>query len=213
MNDGVTWSERELVPISALEHYCYCPRQCALIHVEQTYEENLYTLRGKAGHERVDEAITRTEGEVRVERALPIWSDRLGLVGRADAVEFHPPGPFPIEYKQGPRLRREHDDVQLCAQALCLEEMFSCPVPEGAVYHITSRQRRTVTFTPELRIRVQEVVAAVRLMLLELTVPPPVNDNRCPNCSLVDSCLPGTVADRKRMRELERHTLAVDTEG
>ena len=123
------------IMISALEHYNYCPRQCALIHVEQTFDENLYTMRGRAVHDRADEVVTELQEGIRIEKALPLWSKRLGLVGKADVVEFHGELPYPVEYKHGPRREREHDDLQLCAQALCLEEMTGKAVPRGAIYH------------------------------------------------------------------------------
>lgn len=146
------WDEAAIVPISALEHYAYCPRQCALIHVEQLFEENVYTLRGAALHERVDEVEQLTESGIVLEYALPLWSVHLGLIGRADVVGFLPDGtPYPIEYKSGKRRVKYHDDVQLCAQAMCLEEMFGCPVPRGAIYYHTSRRRREVMFEPSLR--------------------------------------------------------------
>ena len=117
------FTEEEFVMISALEHWSYCPRQCALIHVEQTFDENLYTLRGRAVHKRVDEPVVEEQAGVRIERALPLWSKALGLIGKADVVEFHGETVYPVEYKHGPHREQEHDDLQLCAQALCLEEM------------------------------------------------------------------------------------------
>jgi CRISPR-associated exonuclease Cas4 len=146
------WDEAEIVPISALEHYAYCPRQCALIHIEQVYEENVYTLRGVALHERVDQAASAWDEGLRLEYALPLWSVRLGLIGRADVVGFLPDGtPYPIEYKSGKRKVKYHDDVQLCAQAMCLEEMLGVAVPRGAIYYHASRRRREVTFDAALR--------------------------------------------------------------
>ena len=112
--------------ISALEHYSYCPRQCALIYIEQTFDENLYTMRGRAVHERVDQVASEIQDGVRVERALPLWSNNLGLVGKADIVEFYGETPYPVEYKHGPRREREHDDLQLCAYA-CL--LYTSPSP------------------------------------------------------------------------------------
>src|SRR3989337_2737475 len=113
------------VPISALNHFAYCPRRCALIHIEHMFEENVYTMRGHALHERTDAPEeSRQENDVRVERALPLWSIRLGLIGKADIVEFHGLTPFPVEYKSGRLRQYENDDLQLCAQALCLEEMI-----------------------------------------------------------------------------------------
>ncbi|MCS6805831.1 MAG: CRISPR-associated protein Cas4 [Acidobacteriota bacterium] len=203
------WADSELVMISALEHYSYCPRQCALIHLEQTFDENLYTIRGQLLHERVDEPASELHGEVRIERALPLWSKRLGLVGKADVVEFHPtPGsgrelkPYPVEYKVGPRRKWGHDDLQLCAQAICLEEMTGQSVPCGAVYHHGSRKRREVVFDEPLRQRVIETVAAVRQMLATETLPPAVNDARCEHCSLKESCLPKVVGEAARLQAI-----------
>ncbi len=178
--------------VSALEHYSYCPRQCALIHVEQVYDENLYTLRGNRAHERAHaEDESALEGGVRILRGLALFSERLGLVGKADVVEFGPSGvPYPVEYKVGPRKENRHDDLQLCAQALCLEEMLGVEVPRGAVFHHSSRQRREVLFDEELRRATEEVVHRVRELLRTSTVPPPVADARCRKCSLYDACLP-----------------------
>src|SRR5438045_1925823 len=112
------WLDDDWVMISGIEHYSYCPRQCALIHVEQVVDENLFTLRGTRAHERADEATWEMDGTTRIERALPIWSERLGITGRTDVVEFRADGSlYPVEYKHGPRKVRKHDDLQLCAQA------------------------------------------------------------------------------------------------
>jgi CRISPR-associated exonuclease Cas4 len=207
------WDEAELVMISALEHYSYCPRQCALIHQEQTFDENLYTLRGRAVHQQVDEPETAVEKGVRVERALPLWSNRLGLVGKADVVEFHGEVPYPVEYKHGPRRVKEHDDLQLCAQALCLEEMTRQSVPKGAIFHHSSRRRREVEFTPALREKVEQSVVEIRAMLASRALPPAVNDARCKNCSLQDSCLPSVVGEKARLKRLEStlFTISADT--
>lgn len=197
--------------ISALEHWSYCPRQCALIHVEQTFDENLYTLRGQAVHKRVDEPESEIVDGVRVERAVPLWSKQLGLIGRADVVEFHGEVPYPVEYKHGPRRETEHDDLQLCAQAICLEEMTGKLVPRGAIYHHSSRRRREVVFTPALRDQVAEVVTQVRAMLVAKTLPPPVNDSRCRHCSLIEACMPSVIGEQQRAAALVR-TLFVISE-
>ena len=202
------WSDDDLIMISALEHYSYCPRQCALIHQEQTYDENLYTLRGRAVHKQVDEPEHTVEAGIRVERALSLWSDRLGLTGRADVVEFHGATPYPVEYKHGPRRQKEHDDLQLCAQALCLEEMTGQDVPEGAIFHHSSRRRRIVHFTPALREKVAQTVAAIRQIATDPTLPPAVNDARCTHCSLQDACLPSVMSAKMRQRGV-RATLFV----
>src|SRR5262249_17768656 len=153
--------DADLVLVSALEHWSYCPRQCALIHLDQVWDENLYTLRGRHAHDKVDVPDTDLRDGVRIERGLPIWSDRLGLVGKADVVEFHDGTPYPVEYKHAPRRRPEHDALQLCAQALCLEEMSGRPVPRGAIYHHSSRRRREVAFTAALRARTEHAVLGV----------------------------------------------------
>lgn len=188
--------------ISALEHWSYCPRQCALIHLEQTFDENLYTLRGNAVHARVDEPTSEEIQGVRVERAVPLWSKHLGLIGKADVVEFHDETPYPVEYKHGPRREHNHDDLQLCAQAMCLEEMTGKSVPRGAIYHHGSRRRREVIFDEALRSHVAESVTAIRAMLSARVLPPPVNDKRCERCSLRESCMPSVVDERGRVKRL-----------
>lgn len=190
--------------ISALNHYSYCPRRCALIHVEQIFEENVYTLRGRSIHDRVDQPIGEFQEGVRIERALPLWSIRLGLIGKADVVEFHGVTPLPVEYKSG-RLREfENDDLQLCAQGLCLEEMTGKEVPLGAIYHHGSRRRREVIFDSTLREQVEKTVVEVRELLRRTVLPPPVNDNRCRHCSLQESCMPAAVGEKNRAAELLR---------
>jgi CRISPR-associated exonuclease Cas4 len=198
-----TWDDSALVMISALEHYSYCPRQCALIHLEQTFDENIYTVQGHMLHDRVDEEASELRGDVRIERAVPLWSRRLGLVGRADVVEFHAELPFPVEYKAGPRRKWGHDDLQLCAQALCLEEMTGQTVRRGAIYHHGSRRRREVVFDDALRQRVVEAVADIRQMLTAGVLPSAVNDDRCKHCSLIDSCLPSVIGEVGRVQALQ----------
>jgi len=127
------------IMISALEHYSYCPRQCALIHVEQVWGENLYTMRGRDVHENVDVESSHEVAGIRYERALPLWSKRLNLVGKADLVEFHGETPYPVEYKSGTHRAGHHEALQLCAQAICLEEMFGVPVEKGALFWHGSR--------------------------------------------------------------------------
>jgi CRISPR-associated exonuclease Cas4 len=188
------WNDDEIVLVSAIEHYSYCPRQCALIHVEKVFDENVFTLRGSMSHERVDHPIDTVEKGVTIERALPIWSEQYGLQGRADIVEFCPDGTvFPVEYKIDSRKSSGHDDLQLCAQAICLEEMLDRPVLCGAVYSGSSRHRREVEFTDDLRDRTLVVVKAIRAMQNEGLLPEPVDDSRCPNCSLVHICMPSIV--------------------
>lgn len=187
------------IPISALQHWAYCPRQCALIHVEQVFEENIFTQRGQALHKRVDDPGFELRDCLRIERALPLFCDRLGLVGKADVVEFLSDGtPYPVEYKHGSRHKRADiaacDDLQLAAQALCLEEMFGQPVPEGALYYASSRRRRIVAVDSNLREKIELTVAVVRQLLQSGEMPPMVNDDHCRACSLRDLCQPEALA-------------------
>jgi len=191
-----------VVPISAVEHYSYCPRQCALIHVEQVFEENEFTVRGKLAHERVDRADDTPLRGVPVLRGLPLRSERLGLRGRADVVEMRPEGPYPVEYKSG-RRHGIHADLQLCAQALCLEEMLGAAVERGALFYYATRTRHEVRFDARLRARTEAAIEGVRAMLRAQEMPAPVNDGRCRNCSLVDACLPQVVAEPARLRGLQ----------
>jgi len=186
----------DYVLISALQHYAYCPRQCALIHIEQTFEENLYTLRGQRVHEKVNTPEYELIEGIRVDRALPLWSHQLGLTGIADVVEFLVDGtPYPVEYKSGSRKLRDADEIQLCAQAMCLEEMFQRSVPTGAIFHHASKRRREVPFEQELRSLVVETTQAVRQLLANASVPAPVADQRCRDCSLLETCMPYAIKD------------------
>lgn len=190
----------EPLPISALQHWAYCPRQCGLIHLEQVFDDDLHTLRGQAVHAQVDRPGFEVRRGLRVERALPLFSDRLGLIGKADTVEFEADGtPYPVEYKYGSRHKAADiaacDDVQLAAQALCLEEMTGRVVPEGALFYATSKRRRVVTIDAVLRQRVANAVAEVRAMLAGGLLPPPTTDaRRCRGCSLCDRCQPVALA-------------------
>lgn len=199
-HDAPTWADADLVPISALEHWSYCPRQCGLIHLEQTYDENLFTLRGNRVHRAADDPDEAAPRGVRTARAVPLWSDRLGLAGRADIVEFRDGAPYPVEYKAGAKRAWRHEALQLCAQAVCLEEMLGVAVPAGAVWYHASRERREVAFDDLLRRTVAEATAEVRAMLASDRLPPAVNDKRCPACSLRDACLPGIVGSPARLR-------------
>ena len=198
------------VLISAIEHYSYCPRQCALIHLDREYEHNLYTTRGKLLHERVHGDGDESVRGVTIVRGMPLYCERLALRGKADLIELRAEGLYPVEYKSGPS-RGGHVELQLCAQALCLEEMMGVPVPRGAVFSFARQRRREVLLSERLRQRTEEAIAAIRELLCgsspsatSVRLPPPVNDKRCPTCSLVDICLPDVVADRDRLRGLQK---------
>jgi CRISPR-associated exonuclease Cas4 len=201
----------DFIMLSALQHYSYCPRQCALIHEEQSFAANVHTARGDAAHTLVDlEGYERRAG-VRIERALPLFCERLGLIGRADVVEFLPDGtPYPVEYKHGPRRQRTHDDIQLAAQALCLEEMLGCSVPVGAIYHASSHRRREVAITPDLRQLVASTTLAIRALLQSGEMPPAANDARCRECSLIDLCQPQMLAGQAKRLGLRASLFRVE---
>jgi len=190
------------VPISAIEHYSYCARQCALIHVEQTYDENAFTLRGKIAHERVDSGDDTVQKGMRSVRAIPLWSERLGLRGKADLVEFDAGGPYPVEYKVG-RPHGVHAALQLCAQALCLEEMLGVQVTKGAIFYHALRRREEVALDAGLRQQTLNAIGAIRRMLEEQQLPAAPNDERCVQCSLLNACLPSVVGEPARMRGLQ----------
>lgn len=176
--------------MSAIQHFSYCPRQYALIHCEKTFDENIYTMQGQFVHRNVDREHVMQEEGVRVVTALPIWSDTYGLTGKCDVVEFRNNVPYPVEFKHGRKKSQIHDELQLCAQAMCLEEMFGIPVLQGAIYHYSSRKRREVKFSTKLRDRVVQIAEKIREIAKSTQLPPAVNDDRCTNCSLRESCIP-----------------------
>lgn len=208
--------EKELTPImiSALQHYSYCPRQCALIHQEQTFTDNVFTVKGHLAHQRVDSGESGIEYGVKIERALPLFSEQHGLIGKADLVEFDEEGvPYPVEYKQGSRQKKAHDDVQLGAQALCLEEMTGQPVPEGAIYHHKSRRRRRVPITPALRQQVISLISEVRVLLESRVIPSPTDDPAlCSACSLRESCQPELVEKNQKIGAMRKSLFNPDGE-
>jgi CRISPR-associated exonuclease Cas4 len=189
------------ITLSALQHVSYCPRQYALIYLEQEFEDNVHTQRGQAAHQRVDEGMSGfLPSGVEVRRSLSLYSHRWGLVGKSDVVEFHPDGAvFPVEYKQGRRRASKHDNIQLAAQALCLEEMLGIAVAKGAIYHTSSHKRREVAIDEALRTQVEEAIALVRAIRASGQLPPPVGDSRCKECSLLQRCSPELVNHAMQM--------------
>ena len=191
--------DAEPIPLSALQHAVYCLRQAALIHLERLWAENRFTAEGDVLHAVADKGGMRKGRGVRRVMALPLASRRLNLSGVADLVEFHPAGsggevPFPVEYKRGkPKLHRA-DEVQLCAQALCLEEMTGTAVPQGALFYAQTRRRVAVPFDAELR-RLTEAAAAAlaEVFAAGVTPPPTPHRQRCRACSLAELCRPDAV--------------------
>lgn len=179
------------LPISALQHWLYCPRQGALIHAERLWAENRFTAEGRVLHERADAGRPETRDGVRVLRNVHIASEAHGLHGVADVVEMRGRMPYPVEYKRGRPKAHRADEVQLCAQALCLEEMTSTPVPEGALYYGTRRRRMIVPIDAELRALTLQVAAEAQAAISAGVLPAPVYDaGRCEACSLLDLCRP-----------------------
>lgn len=183
----------EPINVSALNQYAYCPRRCGLIYLEGEFENNIHTSRGNAEHARVDRtAHTTGKDGARVEYSLPIFSDRLGLIGKCDVVEFWPDGTvYPVEYKHGPRRAWLNDNVQVAAQAMCLEDMLGVTIGEAGIFHASSKRRRVVHMDTLLRDAVVMAVSAIRNMLDQGTLPPHTADRRrCRECSLRDVCRP-----------------------
>lgn len=199
------YNEDDLIMLSALQHYVFCPRQCALIHIEQVWAENRQTAEGRIMHERVHEENRESRGNLRVEYGVPLRSLRLGLIGKADIVEFHRLQdetwqPFPVEYKRGKPKADDCDKVQLCAQALCLEEMLNARILKGALFYGKTRRRLDVSFDEKLRQKTEETARNVRLLIESGRTPPPVYTKKCESCSLVGECLPKTMGKRRSVK-------------
>ena len=185
-------NDEDLVPISALQHMLYCPRQCALIHIERQWSENRFTAEGRILHEHVDKGKSSKRGGVRVERNVPLRSHQLGLSGLADVVEVYKEDPpYLIEYKRGRPKAHRADEVQLCAQAMCLEEMLSIMIPEGALFYGKTRRRKPVAFDHELRELTKRVAQETRRLLAAGETPAPeYAPRKCNSCSLQSVCQP-----------------------
>lgn len=187
---GTEAQEDALIPLSALQHFLFCPRQCALIHVEQLWAENAATAEGRVLHERADSGQSDRRRGVKVLRSLILRSFRVGVVGQADVVEMHGQIPYPVEYKRGQPKAHRADEVQLCAQALCLEEMFSQPVKQGALFYGVTRRRLEVVFDEVLRGLTEDVARQASALLMSGQTPPPISKAGCKQCSLQTSCMP-----------------------
>lgn len=188
------YTEDDLLPLSALQHLFFCERQCALIHIEQIWSENLYTAEGRIMHERVDSGGTASRGDIRVECATPLRSFRLGLIGKADLVEFHRSKegwiPFPVEYKRGKPKPGHCDKVQLCAQALSIEEMLNVEVPRGALFYGKTRRRQEVEFDNALRAETENAAERLHELIASGNSPAAKYAKKCEKCSLLELCLP-----------------------
>jgi len=184
------------LPLSALQHWLFCPRQCALIHVEKLWEENRLTAEGRLLHERADKGIPESRDGINVLRAVHISSSRLGLHGIADVVEMRDGLPFPIEYKRGRPKTHRADEVQLCAQAICLEEMTGQSISEGALFYGACRRRQIVAFDDDLRMLTRRAAIEAHEAMAIGALPPPLYDaGRCESCSLNELCRPQAPRD------------------
>jgi CRISPR-associated exonuclease Cas4 len=230
---ATVYTEDQFIQLSALQHYVFCPRQCALIHVDDVWNDNVFTVRGNILHEKVDTDTYETRGTLKTVRALKIHSFRLGLAGKCDVVEFRKPlanSPglqagehkaiitgmgvqphipanvvsvqeamevVPVEFKAGQPKQNISDEVQLCAQALCLEEMLDVPVRRGAFFYGKIRRRVQVEISDTLRQQTEEIVAAVHDIVDRKVIPQGKYEKKCGSCSLEDICQPKAMNERK----------------
>lgn len=206
----VTYSDDDLLQLSGIQHFAFCRRQWALIHIEQQWQENLLTFRGRELHERADDPfLAEARGTVVITRAMPIISRQLGLYGVADVVEFYQDEvgiaikgraglwrPHPVEYKLGQPKPDDRDQVQLCAQAICLEEMLGVSINAGALFYGRTRRRQQVDFDAALRERVFTLAAEMHELFQGGFTPPAEYSSACKSCSLIEICLPAPKAKK-----------------
>lgn len=186
------YDEDYFIPLSALQHWTYCPRQCGLIHIDREWTENRFTAEGAVLHDRVHSGVGETKAGVRFARSLPVRSSELGIVGQCDLVEFHANGRvIPIEYKRGKRKSHAGDNIQLAGQAMCLEEMLGIEVSTGYLFYGRSRRREEVTIDHGLRQLVRQTAASVRIAIDSRRIPSALYDRRrCDTCSMLSICQP-----------------------
>jgi CRISPR-associated exonuclease Cas4 len=197
------YSEDDLLSISALQHLMFCERRCALVHIENVWQENIFTAEGKNVHDKVHSSDSESRNDLRIVRSLRLVSYRLGLSGVADVVEFRKSETgitldgangfwraFPVEYKRGILKHEISFEVQLCAQAICLEEMLKCSVEDGAIYYGTSRRRQDVKFTPGLRGMTEDAALKLHELFNSRITPRAEYGKKCKSCSLFELCMP-----------------------
>lgn len=206
----MNYSEEDYLMLSGIQHFLFCRRQWALIHIEQLWQENGPTADGRLMHQRVhDSGIHTRRGDLLTVRAMRVHSAELGISGECDAVEFHRDAggvplarteglwlPYPVEYKRGEGRPDQADEAQLCAQAMCLEEMLCCAIPEGALYYGRLRHRQAVSFTPELRELVRSATEEMHRLDCRGSTPKVKPKKGCGACSLKDLCLPKLMQPR-----------------
>jgi CRISPR-associated exonuclease Cas4 len=212
---GERYQEDDLLLLSGIQHMAFCPRQWALIHIEQQWVENVKTIEGHHLHERVDDPFIKDESSnLVVWRSVGLISYSLGLTGKSDVVEFIKGNkgirlkgksgtwiPFPVEYKRGKPKPDERDEVQLCAQAICLEEMLGVDIPEGALFYHEERRRTRVVFSDEMREKVREYAAEMHHLFSLGITPLPEYRSHCKSCSLFDICLPKSIRQTRTVSD------------
>jgi CRISPR-associated exonuclease Cas4 len=219
------YSEDDLLPLSGLQHLMFCERQWGLIQIEQQWEENRLTAEGRVLHVRAHDGAAENRAAIRTARGLRLRSLRLGLAGQTDVVEFHRSGngvvlpgldglwrPFPVEYKRGKPKRDACDEVQLCAQALCLEEMFGAQIQTGALYYGEPRRRIEISFRDELRRATEALAKRMHDLYRGGKTPLPVYESKCDSCSLIGCCMPRLLAKGPAVARYLAHTLAAAEE-
>jgi CRISPR-associated exonuclease Cas4 len=211
------YPEKEYLALSALQHMLFCKRQCALIHIEQLWVENKFTAEGRVMHERVDRGDQMDRGKIRIEYSLPLKSRCLGITGKADVVEFHRQDsvgkkwmPFPVEYKRGKPKKDLSDKVQLCAQAMCLEEMLDVSIEAGALFYGKTRRRLDVIFDDDLRDKTKATARELHDMFSAGITPPPRYEKKCDTCSFFSVCMPKTIGKKRNVAAWLKQTVQMD---
>lgn len=204
------YEEEDLLPISGLQHLAFCERQCALIHLENQWAENRLTVEGRLLHAKAHEETHETRAGARVERAVRLQSRRLGLTGQADVIEIDQAtgAVRPVEYKRGKPKRGSEDEVQLCAQALCLEEMRGVEIGEGDLFYGTPRRRTVVAFDEALRRHTEELAARFHDLVRRGVTPAPEYGKKCGSCSLEEICQPRAMEGARTVEARWRRALA-----
>jgi CRISPR-associated exonuclease Cas4 len=195
---GRVYDESNFLPLSALQHLLFCERQCALIHIEQAWADNQFTAEGNLLHERTHEGPDESRPAVRIARGMPVRSFALGLSGQCDVVEFHSDGDvLPVEYKRGKPKAHAADEVQLCAQAICLEEMLGLQIERGMLYYGQRRRRTDVIFDPALRELTRDTARRLHALFDSRRTPLAQREKKCESCSLLEICMPDALRLRK----------------
>jgi CRISPR-associated exonuclease Cas4 len=220
------FKESDFLPISALQHLAFCERQCALIHIERQWDDNQFTAEGTVLHERVDSEERENRKNIRTTRGLRIHCKRLGIWGQADVVEFHNVTdtensvtlpktrgrwkPYPVEYKRGKPKSNQCDEIQLCAQALSIEEMLGVTIHEGALYYHTPKRRTVIKFSSDLRAETEAAICKLHALVQSRQTPKAVYGDKCKQCSLNNICLPQIAGQNTVKNYIEKELNAIE---